>query len=776
MYACKKNLKSNGGSFIDGIPDKQIRLLAPTPSGQKDARMLNATSITAEQIVGSLLAIPAFLPATLCTGYVTAWLANPHGFRERTLVERVFWSVPLSVAISTIAAVLIGKFLTLTVVVAFFWASVVLFFVLIGREWLERRGSATKWAIGWNPLGNTALILAILWIAVVMVSLVDFEGNRQLFMSLAIFDHAPRVNWIGSVLHSGIPPANSLYWFKHASPMRYYYFWYVVCAAVARMWHLSARAVLTASAVWGGFILAAVIGIYLKHFLVVGARLRRQFVLCVLLLAVTGLDVCVNILGILFFHLPAPGYLNVWTKGQITSWFVSILWDPHHVVSMACCMFAFLLAWLAGREGARGRAVSVVLIAAALASAFGLSIFVTFAFFLLMLAWALWQIAFERKPMPALLLAAGGACSVVLLLPYLSELTHSDSKMQGGSVFQFAVREMIPPDGLLASRLLHPLALSHPIAALNVAKLILLAPGYAVELGFFFVVLVIYLVPGWRKGATLSAAHRALLLICVASIPLLSEVRSGVLETNDFGWRAALLLQFPLLLLASELLTGWKSVDRDAVAPADSVGLPRRTPEWLRSLASIALVLGVLSTLYQALMMRFTLPLVEAAQQRAAHDPASTGLAHIAYISNLGYAQLDASIPGDAIVQANPSHPSLFWTSVYWIGNDHQTVISSDQPACGAAFGGDPSGCPVMAAAIDSLFNRATAEQARAACRQFGMQYLVARIDDPAWEDKSGWVWTLSPVVADEEFRVLDCNQSTLSNSAGPPATGSPIR
>jgi hypothetical protein len=262
----------------------------------------------------------------------------------------------------------------------------------------------------------------------------------------------------------------------------------------------------------------------------------------------------------------------------------------------------------------------------------------------------------------------------------------------------------------------------------------------------------------------------------VASIPLLSEVRSGVLETNDFGWRAALLLQFPLLLLASELLTGWKSVDRDAVAPADSVGLPRRTPEWLRSLASIALVLGVLSTLYQALMMRFTLPLVEAAQQRAAHDPASTGLAHIAYISNLGYAQLDASIPGDAIVQANPSHPSLFWTSVYWIGNDHQTVISSDQPACGAAFGGDPSGCPVMAAAIDSLFNRATAEQARAACRQFGMQYLVARIDDPAWEDKSGWVWTLSPVVADEEFRVLDCNQSTSSSSAGPPATGSPIR
>jgi hypothetical protein len=82
-----------------------------------------------------------------------------------------------------------------------------------------------------------------------------------------------------------------------------------------------------------------------------------------------------------------------------------------------------------------------------------------------------------------------------------------------------------------------------------------------------------------------------------------------------------------------------------------------------------------------------------------------------------------------------------------------------DKPWCGSEFGGDPSGCPAMAAAIDPLFNGATAEQARATCHQYGVQYLVASIYDPAWKDKSDWVWTLSPVVSDEEFRALDCRQ-----------------
>ena len=64
-----------------------------------------------------------------------------------------------------------------------------------------------------------------------------------------------------------------------------------------------------------------------------------------------------------------------------------------------------------------------------------------------------------------------------------------------------------------------------------------------------------------------------------------------------------------------------------------------------------------------------------------------------------------------------------------------------------------------MAAAIDSIFQGATAEEALTTCREYGIQYLVVRIYDPAWKDKSGWVWTLKPVVQDDEFRALDCRE-----------------
>jgi hypothetical protein len=64
-----------------------------------------------------------------------------------------------------------------------------------------------------------------------------------------------------------------------------------------------------------------------------------------------------------------------------------------------------------------------------------------------------------------------------------------------------------------------------------------------------------------------------------------------------------------------------------------------------------------------------------------------------------------------------------------------------------------------MAAAIDSLFQGASAEQARAICHEYSIQYLIARVYDPAWKDRNSWVWTLDPVVSDDEFRVLSCKQ-----------------
>jgi hypothetical protein len=685
------------------------------------------------------------------------------------LVERTFWSVPLSLAVSTIASVLIGKFLSLAAAVVFFLAAATLWLATIGWEWLQLRRAGRKWKIGWHPLGGTAFMLAILWIVAAVLSLVDLESKHHLFMNVAVLDQAFRIDWTGSVLRSGVPPVNPLYFYKHPALMRNYYFWYVVCAAVAKMAHLPVRAVFLAGSVWAGFFLATLNGLFLKHFLAPGVHLRRQFLRSVLLLMVTGLDICVILWNLLYFHRTPPFDFEAWSGDPILSWLDTLFWSPNHIVSLVCCMFAFLLAWMAGKEGAQKRTASVAIIAVALASAFGLSIYVTFAFFLVMLVWALWQIAIERTPRPALLLAAGGAGAIPLLIPYLRELTHTDSRMQGGVPFAFAVRKTFSPDGLVSSSPFHPLAVAHPTAALNLAKLLLLVPGYAIELGFFLVVFLIYLVPAWRGRTPLSPAQRSLLVIAAATVPFMSLMRSSVLMLNDFGFRSALLLQFPLLLLGSETITRWSLEDLNRKTSAISAGLrqstphqptPRQsTPHWLRSVAALALVAGAVGTLSQALWFRFIVPLVEVGHMREPLAGDAGNLSHNAWFSAIGYAQLNASIPSDAVVQFNPFRADAYWMSADLLGVGHQTAIISDQQGCGSELGGDPSGCAAMAAAIDSLFNGASAEQARATCHEYAIQYLVARVYDPVWKNKSSWVWTLDPVVADDEFRVLDCRQ-----------------
>jgi hypothetical protein len=702
------------------------------------------------------VAIPAFIPAMVSTGYLAAFATNLHNFRQRSLVERLLWSIPLSLALSTISAILIGKFISLVAFVILICATTGICLVMVTREQLQLRRTTGKWNLGWKPQGGTALALALFWAVLVILLLVDWERDHQLYFSLVIFDHGMRVAWTESVLRTGIPPINPLYMFLHPAPMRYYYFWYVLCAAVAQMTHLPARAVFNASGVWSGFSLAALIGLYLKHFLNAGARLCRQFLCAIALLSVTGLGACVNLWNFFYFHIPLPGYLEVWTVGQISSWLDSLLWDPHHVASLVCCMFGFLLAWNSEQSTFRANAFRVVFMAAAFASAFGLSIYVAFAFFLVMLILGAWLITQEQRPKPVLLLAIAGVGTLVLLMPYLSGLARGSSNVSGGSsVFSIAVREMIPPDSLLSSNLFRHLNSANPFLARNLANTILLTPGYAVELGFFLVIFLIYLIPAWRGRVPLTPALRSLVVISIATLTVVTFIRSSVIQSNDFGWRGALPAQFALLLLASEVVTGW---NRAGAEPSKSgtQALPSRTPQFVRTVGSLALIFGVFTTIYQTILIRFMIPIHEMGL-RAKHDPRAGQLAHKAYISAIGYEKLNAVIAPDSVVQYNPWSPDSFWISMDWADSAHQSTIAFDGAACGAELGGDPTGCRPMASAIDALYNGATAEQARATCQQYGIQYLIARVYDPAWHEKNSWVWTLKPIVLDEDFRALIC-------------------
>ncbi|MGA8528154.1 MAG: hypothetical protein WB622_00465, partial [Acidobacteriaceae bacterium] len=554
------------------------------------------SSLTVTQIITSLLAIPAWIPIAICPGYLTAWFADLYGFRRRSVAERLMWSVPLSLAVATIIALLVGWFGSLTADVVVFAACFLLCTGVVLREWRDLHRSQRRWVVGWNPGGSTALLLACLWVVIAILSLVDFGNHGQLYLSVTMVDLGSRVNWTESILRTGVPPMNPLYMFGHPAHLRQYYFWYVDCAVVARMWHLPVRAVFTASSVWSGFALAALIGLFCKHLLDAGARARTQFLAGIALLGVTGLDLLAVLGSIFFLGKPLPLDFEWWSQDQVTGWIDSLLWVPHHIAGLVCCMLAFLLAWKTKDALARQGAVTVALIGCALASACGLSVFVTFAFFLVMLLWAVWQIAVERSAAPVGYLGGGGVLSLVLLVPYLRELLHGSSDAKGGSLFGFGVREMIPPDGLLATPWFQHLAAVHPTAARQYADLILLLPGYALELGFYGLVLLIFLIPAWRGRVRLSEGQRALLFLAVATFPLITLLRSQVISNNDFGWRSALILQFPLLLLGAQLVSDWNSDKKKRTnEPADNAWR-LCAPAWIRSLTLLALAIGVMST------------------------------------------------------------------------------------------------------------------------------------------------------------------------------------
>lgn len=707
-------------------------------------------SITARQLACAGIALLAFVPVMLVPGYLAAWFSGLHGFRQRSLVGRLMWSLPLSLAISTILSDLIGHFFSMTVAAALFPAATVLWLAIIAREALQLRRSGSRWNIGWQPRGTVAILLVAAWTVLALSSLVDIESHGRLFPSVVLWDMGPRVSWTEAVLRSGVPPANPMYYFHHAVAMRQYYFWYVLCAVVARFSRLPVRAIFIASSIWSGLSLASLIGLYLREFLQVGDRLRSQFVTALALLAVSGLDLLPAACQLYFLHSFTYD-LEWWSMNQITSWVDSLLCVPHHIAGLVCCMLAFLLAWMVEDESRVHRCIRCLLIAAAMASAFGLSIYVAFGFFVLAVAWGAWQLSTRCHRRSIAVMAVSGALAAVLLLPYLWELANAPSYLQGGSVFSLTVREMIRVEPLVDSGPLRHLAEHHPLITRNVINAMLLVPGYFLELGFYLIVLLIFLVPGWRPRGPLTAAQRTLLFFCAVDLPLITFVRSSVLSVNDFGWRAALLLQFPLLLLGAQLIDGWR---RDSVPAAGAD--PPGPSVWLRKMAAWTIILGVLTTATQVLGLRFILPILGAGPDNL---QGIGRLSRIAFISARGYSELNRRIGPDSIVQFNPYEENAFFSAMDQMDVDHQVAIAGDGEGCGSELGGDPRGCPGMAAALDNIYHDANAEQARSVCRELGIHYLIARVYDPAWKDNSSWVWTLPPVVAQDQFRALDCQR-----------------
>jgi hypothetical protein len=673
-----------------------------------------------------------FASALLAPGYVAGSLLNIADFGRRSAAEQAAWSIALSFGIGTlfiVAAVWLAGVTAASVALALITAAALMM-------WL-RSGTRPQMP---SPLTTT---LVVLWTLVAIHSVVELGSGSRLWMSVTAYDHSVRAAFVDAVLRTGVPPANPLYWPGHDAPLRYYYFWYVTCAVVAKLAHISARQAFIASCVWPAFAVAAMLALYGKYLLGwTGKELRSRTRLGIALLMVTGLDLLMTFYRWHRGHT-TRGDLEWWSIDQVTSWFDTFLWVPHHAAGLVCCLFTFLIIWVARTETrTRQRTLVAVVAGLSFASAVGLSAFVAIGFSMVMSAWLLRMLSFGSKQAwqeSSRLLAVTAMAilvAAVTLGPYAAQLLAHGAN-QGATqhpaphVLTIQIRRMFDPNLLIESPRYAFLKRYPPATRIQAAALIRLLPGYAIEFGFFGFAVI--LACGLRQK---SEGERTLIFLFFASLISISFVRSSVIETNDFGIRASLLAQFFAVPLAVRV---WET-SRDL----------RRA-----ALLTLALI-GICGTIYQAAILRLFLP-----WQQLHANPAMLDLAERDYALRDVYTQFNESTPRSARIQYDTSQAGYF-DYAQMLNAGHQIVSASAD--CNIGFGGEQAPCDRILRDVHALFtppgNAPPAEVARVLCGEIGAQYLVATRWDAAWRNPAGWVWNLRAVVATPDARIVACSTS----------------
>jgi hypothetical protein len=657
-------------------------------------------------------------------GYVAGWALDIADFRRRSAVEQTAWSLALSMGIGTVLIVA-GVWASGVAAVGFLLAAVNVVAVVL---WLRSRVPAGR-------ISLRAVALAGGWTLLVVLSLADVGVGSRLWMSVTTYDHSVRTALVDAVMRTGVVPVNPLYWPGHDAALRYYYFWYVTCAVIAKLAHISARQAFIASCVWPAFAVVGMLALYGKYVLEwTGKELRLRTRICVVLLAVTGLDALVTLFNWLAGGA-TPGDMEWWSIDQVTSWLDTFLWVPHHAAALVCCLLSFLLLWMARAELRRRQRVAFAVVAGlSFASAFGLSTYVAIGFSLVMAAWLV-RLIFARMAGARKVFAATGVAVMVaglVLSPYVAQLLRKGPGDGTGAqhVLTLEVRQMLDPAMLANAPGMVRLAAAHPFAQTQLAALILLLPGYGVELGFFALAAVLAMrLPPKTEG------ERTLLFLFFASLVSVSFLRSAVIATNDYGVRASMIAQFFAVLLAVRV---WET----------SRGRRRN------ALLGLAIV-GVCGTVYQAVALRVFLP-----WQQLHGNPAMRDLAERNDALREAYAAFDQRAPRSARVQYDDSAGGYFdYTQM--LHAQRQIVVAGT--GCRPGFGGEMAPCERIARDAEILFPKTggkavPSETAISLCRDAGIEYLVATRWDGVWSDTGGWPWQLPAVAATPDVRIVACS------------------
>ena len=706
-----------------------------------------------QDLIASTLATFVFLSVAFVPGYVFSWVLDTFGFRRRSLLCRFAICIPLSISFCPILAYLLWRW-SVVAVFAMYGAFLLGFLLLLVSErrfWTQRR-----------RLSRSAMVFVAIaagWMVIGLFCLIDLQIGNRLYFPVVSYDNTLRTAITASISRTGVPPQNPYFFPGRSFPLRYHYFWFLLCSIVEQLGGVavSPRHAIIAGTLWCGLALMAVIALYVRFFQPKGAvDVERRSVIAVALLSVTGLDILPICMMAILGRRLLPTIEN-W-NGAVMAWITSVVWSPHQVAGLISCLTGFLVFWYALHlTSVHQKAVAAIIAGLCYATGVGMSIYVTFAFAAFLGLWLLVTVL-KKHWQAAAMIGTSGFIALAASVPYLMELRAGspNGTTAGGPLLQFDVVAFTIVRAVFEDP-------ARPVQAwwLPLVYLVFLPLGYLLELGFFFAILE----RQWNRMRRGLFTHPDLCGFTIVAASILTSVfvRSSVIAANDLARRGITLAQFVLLLWAADM---WHA---GFLAPSGSFAEARR-PRCSRPLM-IMILLGVAGTLYEVSMLRF-FPVISDrfAIPKYAFLAMDQSLGRRTYAVREAYEKLKQVLPGDAVVQHNPNtNPGDLPYGLY---ADRQTA--ADTAGCGVVFGGDTKLCNSLIPQLNRLFLQPGGVQANevdSVCRQLSIDALVVKDTDRVWRDRDGWVWKKAPYIANDYARVFLCGGGHLHALALTPSS-----
>jgi hypothetical protein len=695
-------------------------------------------NFTLSDVAGSLTAACIFPLFVVAPGYAIAWLLDLFDFRHRTAPFRLALALPLSIAVVPIMAYLTGRYAGMPSLWVLF--AVTGFYVIF----VMAKFGPGPWPM--EPKNRGIILLAAVWAAIAIFSLCDLQIGNKLYYSTIALDYSVRTQFIHAISAGGIPPANPFFYPGQPAPLRYHYFWLMICslANVAGGRLVSARAAWIGGALWCGLGLMAVVALFLRLFAYRGpATFQRRAMLGILLLGVTGLDIVPNAL---LWFMYSKGLADTilptveWWNEQIDGFTWTALWEAHHLAGLLAVLIAFLLLSEAPHREGGARWKYGIAAGVALASSFGDSIYIGFVFGVFLLVWTGVTLMKKWRAETGVLIVAGAVC-LTLAAPYLATMVGGPSSAGGGAFpFTFDVRRFFLVDRLLKAQ-------GHgEWWRLTLINSVLLPLNYLLELGFFLGAGMVW----WRKrrarAAPLSRNELAAALMILTSAAICTFLRSTVIDNNDLGWRGFLVAQFGLLLWAVDIAGDWKRCGSAALA--------------------VMLALGAAGTAYDLFMLRAYPVLADnGALPHLIWMSQDRRLGERNYAVREAYEWVHRSMPANAVLQFDPH---VVWQDTPGFLYSDRQIAAADE-YCLAGFGGEQRLCGPLMTAIKQLYpdkGGAAPEHMWQACESLPASIVAAKDTDSVWKAQDSWVWREKPVFANDFIRVFACGNAAMKTAA----------